>query len=183
MKSLFPETSGAIFSDCKVYRYALHRIWDRTKPLMVFVMMNPSTANDVDDDPTIRRCMSFAKREGYGGISVKNVFALRSPYPKSLLEIDDPFGPENEQHLLNACLDARVLVPNVEGWPEAKAWPKIVVAWGNRFGGARLEKWYDKAVDALRGLTVYCLGTNAGGEPKHPLYVHGKTPLIPWRVT
>lgn len=96
------ERAGAILSACGTYRYHLWRLWDKALPVMVFVMQNPSTADASHDDPTIRKCIGFAKRHGYGGISVRNIFALRATDERILLTHHDPFGPENDAHLLAA---------------------------------------------------------------------------------
>ncbi len=86
--------TGAELSPCKAYRYALWRRWSDAPPVL-FVMLNPSTADESQDDPTIRRCISFAKQWGHGGIIVGNLFAFRSPYPNDLQTAADPIGPEN----------------------------------------------------------------------------------------
>lgn len=88
---------GAIISDCQQYRYALWRIWDETKPFVMFIMLNPSKADAETDDNTVRRCIGFAKSWGYGGIYICNLFAYRSTDPKVLLKVDNPFGDQNIQ--------------------------------------------------------------------------------------
>ena len=90
---------GALMSDCKVYRYRLWRIWEEAKPKVMFIMLNPSTADGKMDDPTVRRCISFAKSWGYGGLYVANLFAYRSTQPKDLLEQTDVVGLDNSFHL------------------------------------------------------------------------------------
>ena len=94
--------SGAVISRCSQYRYDLWRIWDRDSPIMVFVMLNPSTADAGADDPTLRRCIGFARRHGFGGIRVRNVFALRATDSGELSQHPDPCGPLNE-HFLRQC--------------------------------------------------------------------------------
>src|SRR4051812_38069896 len=98
--TLFEEDNlnGAIFSSCRKYRYALYRIWDESKPLVMFIGLNPSTANESKNDPTIRRVITFAKQWGYGGVYMMNLFGLVSPYPKDLLNSVDPIG-ENDIYL------------------------------------------------------------------------------------
>lgn len=169
--NLFDEPAfqtGALISHCGQYRYHLWRVWEPLLPTMVFVMQNPSTADATTDDPTIRKCIGYAKREGYGGISVRNVFALRATDERKLLEHPDPFGPDNEAHLL-AARSVSLLT-------------RLVVAWGERLGGKRLARHYNHAAVCLAPLSPYCLGVNKSGEPKHPLYLKGDTPLIPWRM-
>ena len=89
---------AAVISHCKRYRYRLARHWGAGSALP-FVMLNPSTADADNDDPTIRRCIAFAKREGAGGIVVANLFAFRATSPADMLAAPNPFGPENEGHL------------------------------------------------------------------------------------
>lgn len=85
----------AIISEDEKYRYQLSRCWDETKPRILFIMLNPSTADANIDDPTIRRVISFAKSWGYGGVYVGNLFAFRSTDPKGLKQIADPVGENN----------------------------------------------------------------------------------------
>jgi hypothetical protein len=99
---------GAIISECKRYRYQLWRIWDESKPLVLFIMHNPSTADENEDDPTIRRCIGFAKSWGYGGIMVGNMCAYRCTDPKELkkVEFEDLWSLENIEHIcemINKC--------------------------------------------------------------------------------
>ena len=89
----------ADISDCGAYRYRLTREWS-DKPLLPFVMLNPSDANAEIDDPTIRRCMGFARAWGYGGIVVGNLYAFRTPYPETLWKAPDPYGPLNDAALI-----------------------------------------------------------------------------------
>ena len=157
---------GAILSPCGAYRYRLWRQWDDLRPILVWVMMNPSTADDVDDDSTIRRVVDFSKRFGFGGIDVLNVFALRSTDPRRLLAHPDPFGPDNERTLMDAR--HRHLLSN------------LVVAWGNPLGGRRLANYYQRARVALCTQNPQCLGANKNGHPKHPLYLRAAAALRPW---
>lgn len=158
------EDRGAIISECGMYRYHLWRVWDKDLLCLVWVMQNPSTANATDDDPTIRKCIAIARHHGYGGISVRNVFALRATDERELLKHTDPVGPENEQHLLAA----RSIAPMT----------RLVLAWGNRFGGKALAHHYQNAANILGGLEPYCLGTTAAGEPLHPLFQKNKADLV-----
>ncbi len=151
------DQNGAILSDCGAYRYHLWRVWNIESPIMVFVMCNPSTADAFEDDPTIRRCIGFAKREGYGGISVRNVFALRSTDPSALLSHPDPYGPENEQHLLSAC--------------SVSLMTRLICAWGVPVKGNRLRHYYQQAGTILQCQRPDCLGTTKQGHPRHPLYL------------
>ena len=144
---------GAQFSDDRKYRYALWRIWDTEKPLVMFIGLNPSTANEKADDPTIRRVVSFARSWGYGGVYMMNLFAIVSSDPAILKTVDDP-TKENDHYLIGVG----VLCKNV------------VFAWGN-FKEAEERA---KVVSAMFPKAT-CLGKNKNGTPKHPLYIASKT--------
>ncbi len=152
--------STAVMSPCGKYRYLLTRYWERGKALG-FLMLNPSTADGMLDDPTIRRCVGFAKREGYAGIKVVNLFAFRASKPAELDRVADPVGKSNQDALKNLSCD------------------KVVAAWGS-FNVP--EHVINDAVKILcdSGAKVVCLGTTRSGAPRHPLYVSGDTPLEPW---
>jgi hypothetical protein len=153
---------GAAISEDEVYRYTLWRQWGTGQP-MVFVMLNPSTADAEQDDPTIRRCVSFAKREGYGGIHVVNLFAYRATDPADLLRCPvDVVGPENDYHIREAGRMARL-------------GGKVVAAWGAHATATSLRV---NAVRMALRAPIYCLGLTKQGAPRHPLYVRGDAPLI-----
>ena len=146
----------ARISPCSMYRYSLSRTWDTSLPRVLFVGLNPSTADDQCDDPTVRRCIGFAQRWGYGGLILVNLFAYRTTDPSGLTEVDDPIGSENDHWI--AVEQARV--------------DRVVAAWGNH--GVLLNR--DEAV--LETLTrAYCLGITKAGCPRHPLYLAATTPL------
>lgn len=164
---------GALFDATGRYRYRLWRTWDSALPRVAFVMLNPSTADHREDDPTIRRCIGFARQWGYGSLGVVNLFAYRTPSPVALARAVDPVGPDNDRHLRAVCGRAR----------------DVVVAWGvhGRLHGR------DRAVVALlarrgrrdrgdRGqrAPLLCLGTTRGGHPRHPLYLARDTRLRPF---
>lgn len=155
------ERRSATFDATRTYRYALERRWSEASPA-VFVMLNPSTADANADDPTIRRCTAFAKREGCGGLIVVNLFALRATDPQELYSHPDPVGPQNDGILYEATH---------QGSP-------LIAAWGAH------GTLHDRAETVARLLEfndVMCLGTTKNGHPRHPLYVHGNTPLTVWR--
>lgn len=154
---LQPTSSGAAISRCGIYRYALWRRWSEAPPVL-FVMLNPSTADASQDDPTIRRCISFAQRWGHGGILVGNLFALRSPDPRQLRTASDPIGPQNERWLRRLSQQSAV----------------VVGAWGNH--GTLLNR--GEAV-AARFPGMLCLGLTQQGQPRHPLYVPGDASFVP----
>lgn len=142
----------ATFSPDQVYRYTLGRRWDAEKPQIAFIMLNPSTATETVSDPTIRRCIGFAKTWGFGALEVGNLFALRSTDPEALYGHSDPIGPENDSAILGIVSRS----------------DKVVVAWGNhgKFKGR------DKQVLGLIPHPV-ALKITASGQPIHPLYVEG----------
>jgi hypothetical protein len=157
--------SDAAISACGRYRYSLSRRWDDDplKPLVGWIMLNPSTANHTVDDPTIRRCMGFAKAWGFAGITVRNLFALRATDPRELYKSDDPIGPENDKSIIEMMGECQ----------------SFVAAWGVH--GAMLDR--DKAVlkmFAERGKQVHCIGLTKDSFPKHPLYVAGNAELVPY---
>lgn len=148
----------AVISDCQKYRYSLERVWDSSKPSIGFIGLNPSTADAFIDDPTIRRCIQFAKDWGGGGIYMVNLFAFRATSPKDMLSQTDPIGQENDQHLLKMASQVS----------------KIIACWGNDGGHQNRAN----NVKVLLNCEMACFAINKGGEPKHPLYVKGSTELI-----
>lgn len=156
----------ATISDDGLYRYVLGRRWsDEEDAFATFVMLNPSTADAEVDDPTIRRCISFAQSWGMGGLRVVNLYALRATRPEALWNVADPVGPENDYYLTWIADMAKAT-----GWP-------LVAAWGANAKQGRVQD-----VLGLRWMqfSLQCLGITKAGAPRHPLYVKGATPLIPW---
>lgn len=151
--------SGAEFSPCQTYRYRLWRSWTWS-PLALWCMLNPSTADASEDDATIRRVITFSRRWGFGAAMIVNAFGLRSTNPLKLNVVADPIGPDNDRHIIEAAAAADVKI----------------VAWGTH--GARFGR--DKEVLKLLGANVKCLGINADGTPKHPLYLGRETVLQPY---
>jgi hypothetical protein len=164
--SLF-EIKGPIYGasiDGK-YRYRLWRIWDESLPKVLFIMLNPSTADGLRDDPTIRRCMKFAKAWGFGGIYVGNLFAYRSTDPDNLYfhygNDQDIVGPENDKYIDEMATMCQ----------------KVVFAWGN-YGGLM-----GRGIDlAYKFQDAYCLGHTKIGHPAHPLYLKKTTELKPFKA-
>lgn len=103
-------SSDAVLSPDREYRYRLSRTWDSEKPTLGFIMLNPSTDDESEDDPTIRRCLGYAKDWGYGSILVGNLFGLRATDPSQLREHGNPVGPENDEHLQLICTEAEMVV-------------------------------------------------------------------------
>lgn len=154
---------AAVISDCGKYRYWLERMWNSEQPQPI-IMLNPSTADADLDDPTIRRCISFARREGRGGIIVVNLYGLRATDPAQLKTAHNPIGPDNDGHVGDvARWAARVDVP-------------ILCAWGSHAAQARADRIL--RLIQYEGAKTVCLGITKGGHPKHPLYVHGDQPFV-----
>lgn len=155
----------AIISHCQQYRYELGRdfVPDASNPA-IFCMLNPSTADAMLDDPTIRRCMQFAKDNGYDSLKVVNLYAYRSPSPKSLWLTEDPVGVENDHYLRNLFSTHK----------------KIICAWGGNAKMGRVIEVYNM-LNQL-GVEMYCLGTTKAGMPKHPLYIKGDQPFIEFNL-
>lgn len=151
---------GAIISPCGKYRYYLQRPLEGKGRRVVFVMLNPSTADAERDDPTIRRCLGFARREGASMLQVVNLFAYRATDPLELLKQSDPAGPENGGHLFAACTYPGALV---------------IAAWGA--GGTPEHSIRFQELARAWGVSLWCLGRTKDGSPKHPLYVKGTTQL------
>ncbi|AXQ68351.1 hypothetical protein HOT99_gp266 [Caulobacter phage CcrBL10] len=159
---------AAILSQCETFRYMLMRVWDPSKPLLIFMMLNPSTATARLDDNTIRRCMGFARRDDYGGIIVVNLFAFRSKSPAIMKAAPDPIGP----------LNARFLQHAFEYAVTAKA--DVIAGWGVH--GEFKDQDYGAVQQAeITGVEVKCLGKSKDGHPRHPLYIAGDQPFEPLR--
>jgi hypothetical protein len=154
----------AIISPDGIYRYHLTRRWN-AGPLLPFIMLNPSTADADIDDPTIRRCMGFAKRERASGIVVGNVYAFRATKPTDLWKAQDPHGPENDAALRRIAAESLL-----DGVP-------IVCAWGAHASNANRHI----AILQAAGASLVCLGKTKHGAPRHPLYVKGNQPLESFR--
>ena len=149
-------TGGATFSRDRRYRYRLWRRWDPVRPVVAFVMLNPSTADARHDDPTIRRCVGFARRWGYGGIEVVNLYSYRATDPRALRTVPDPVGPGNRRHIRRALRRAAL----------------VVLAWGANARG-----------DGLGTVAqAHCLGLTRAGQPRHPLYLRRDVQPRPYGV-
>lgn len=160
----------AWFSDCGTYRYALLRFidlgldgLDRQDRSVNFVMLNPSTADDVADDPTIRRCIGYARRWGYDELIVTNLFAYRATDPTVMLRADDPIGPENDEYIRKI----------------AGAADLVVLAWGSHGDYQRRDEEVRRII-AGTGTVAHCLTTTATGQPGHPLYLARHLEPVPY---
>lgn len=159
---------GAILSDCGRYRYRLWRDLEpsleeagRKPETVLFLMLNPSTADHREDDPTIRRCVGFARRLGYQRLSVGNLYAFRATDPAQLQEAQDPVGPGNDAHL----------------WKLAREADQIVAAWGANPGPVLEREREVRELVASTTSRIFCLGTTKAGRPRHPLYLPKDTDL------
>lgn len=154
--------TGATFSEDRVYRYQLWRIWDKGKSYLNVIGLNPSTADETKDDPTIRRCLGFAKSWGHGGLYMTNLFAFRATKPADMKKQSDPIGPDNDKWLVETASNAGLVVAawgaNGDG-----NWGKPDGKWRQR--DAQVERMIEK-------LHVFRL-TPKGGMPEHPLYLPG----------
>ena len=154
MDDLF-DKNGALFSEKRKYRYCLWRIWDEFLPMIMFIGLNPSTANEEQDDPTIRRVVGFARSWGYGGVYMLNLFTYVTAYPAVLMKCNNP--------LMLSDWYLRLYAKEVD---------KIVFAWGS------FPEAFERA-EKVKGMfpIAYCLGQNSNGSPKHPLYLKSDTRL------
>ena len=148
---------NAIFSDCRKYRYALSRTWNGKKKAILFIGLNPSTADEKIDDPTIRRCINYAQNWGYGSLLMVNLFAYRATKPTELKKVKNPIGNDNDLHIKEL----------------SKKVDLAVAAWGNE--GSLLDR--DKEVKKIIP-NLMCLKINKSGQPAHPLYQKKDLQLI-----
>jgi hypothetical protein len=155
--------SVAVYSDCETYRYSLTRVWDDAGERALFIMLNPSTATEVQNDPTVERCERRARALGFGAFRVLNIFAFRATDPRVMRAAPDPVGPENDAAIRDSL-----------PWAD-----RIICAWGTH--GAHLSR--GPAVEALlrrEGVALSHLGLSKGGHPKHPLYIGYQVQPMPW---
>jgi len=152
--------SVAVYSDCECYRYRLTRVWSEGG---LFVMLNPSTATELQNDPTVERCERRARALGFGGFAVANIFAFRATDPQVMRAAADPVGPENDRAILEL----------------AGAAARIICGWGSHGAhlgrGAEVERLLRRA-----GHGLHHLGLNQGGQPRHPLYIGYDRQPEPW---
>ena len=157
------------FSPDRRHRYSLiHRCDPLLVPaeagrLILWIGLNPSTADERQLDPTLTRIRSFSRREGFDGFWMANLFALRTPYPKEMMADPDPVGPENDAALLAAAARCE----------------RIVAAWGV---SGEFQARAEAVARLLAGHDLWCLGTTQDGHPRHPLYVAAKQPLVRWKA-
>lgn len=146
------------------YRYSLGRTWDPTLPRVCWILLNPSVADADQDDPTLRRCIAFSRREGFGSLVLVNLFARRCTRPVHLNDPGDPVGPENTTAITQAVSDSL----------------RVIVGWGAHRLARR--RGYALSVRAAHygHEDLWCLGLTSSGAPRHPLYVRGDAKLVRW---
>jgi hypothetical protein len=155
--------SSAVYSDCENYRYALTRSWDPAAGRVLFVMLNPSKATELQNDPTVERCERRARALGFGAFRVTNIFAWRETNPHLMRKAADPIGPDND----------RVLIAGSD-WAN-----QIIAAWGTH--GAHLNRGPATAELLWKaGKPIFHLGLTKHGHPKHPLYIRYTQQPEPW---
>jgi len=155
--------SGATFSPCRRWRYLLWRRWDASKPVANFLMLNPSTADEVKLDPTCSRARDYAERWGYGALIVTNIFSFRNTNPNEMKAAADPVGPGNDAAIIKAARDSAL----------------VVCAWGNH--GTHASRSTRVVEILLKGrVKLHALRVNANGEPSHPLYLPGNLKPVSW---
>lgn len=146
--------SKVAYSECGAYRYSLSRCWLHAKPMVNFVMLNPSKADELRNDPTVERCERRARRLGFGGFTVTNIFAWRDTDPFAMRRADQPIGPDNDHVLLDTAATAQM----------------VIVAWGthgaHQTRGPQVAEMFRAA-----GIKMHHLGLSKHGHPKHPLYI------------
>jgi len=155
--------STATYSGCERYRYALTRTWDPQGKGVLFVMLNPSKATEVQNDPTVERCERRARALGFGAFRVTNIFAWRDTDPFGMRKAADPVGPDNDRAILDGA-----------AWAD-----QIIAAWGTH--GAHLGRGpQTEALLRQTGQPLYSLGLSKHGHPKHPLYISYTQQPILW---
>lgn len=158
--------STAELDDSGRYRYDLTRTWSPSGPRCGWVMLNPSTADADRDDPTIRRCIGYARAWGFGGITVRNLFAYRARNPADLATAADPVGPGNDAWLAGRWDGVTVVVA---AWGTGR-WPML---------GGRASH-VARILRRLDGVRVVCLRAGKDGHPVHPLYQRGDLDPVAW---
>jgi hypothetical protein len=159
------QSATAKFSPCRTYRYSLGRVWDPRAPSACWILLNPSTADERQLDPTLRRCVGFSSAWGFGSMLVVNLFAFRSPYPSRVYAAKDPVGPRNDYFIRRIARRA----------------DKVIVGWGVH--GKLLDR-QGRVLELLKssGTKAWCLGTTKTHHPKHPLYLAASTKLVPYDI-
>ena len=156
-----PVNTGAEFSPCRTWRYALWREWG-AGPFVSFIGLNPSTADETVNDNTVSRCIKFAEYWGFNGMRMLNIFAFRATDPARMKRAKDPIGPDNDQAILRYLMDRRNRL--------------IVACWGVH--GSHMSRGWEVRKKLLEGWNLKCFGTTKAGAPKHPLYLPSDAELV-----
>ena len=153
---------GVRLSSCKKHRLQLWREWDSNLPKVLFIMLNPSTADHEQDDPTLRRCIDFAKQWGYGGLYIGNLYSLRAADPKTLVKVSKFNHRDNYKHIVSIALQCQL----------------VVCAWGNY----PIIKKLGIPLNIFKQLNqkLHCIALSKTGTPKHPLYLKKSLTPIPF---
>lgn len=162
-----PMTINCKFSTCRRYRYTWYHVWDYTKRPCAFIGLNPSTADEDGPDPTVRRCVNYAKGWGYGALLMLNLFAFRATDPREMMAEADPVGPENDRTIVE-----------MTKWVIDEEFGLVVAAWGAH--GAHRDR--AATVKKLLPVEVHYLTLTKGGEPGHPLYLKSLLMPTPWET-
>jgi hypothetical protein len=162
------EYSQAVYSPCETYRYLLVRTWGNADDIANFLMLNPSTATELKNDPTLARCQRRSVAWGMGGFAVTNAYALRSTDPKGLRRVEDPVGPLNDQYIIYMAQRAK----------------RLILAWGRHATfqqrGAQVLELLER--EGLLG-KAEVLALNDDGSPAHPLMLGYNVQPVPWLQT
>lgn len=169
MSDLFerPAVRSAAFSDCRRYRYTLEIIWDASRQKLVIIMLNPSTADEIRNDPTVERMERRARMLGFGGVIVLNLFAFRATDPRDMKRQQDPVGDMNDQ-FIRQHLEAALASGGT-----------VFVGWGAH-GTYAGRAGQVAAMMASIGVSPVCLAVTNSGQPVHPLYQPYEAPFRPW---
>ena len=155
--------SVAVYSGCERYRYLLMREWAPAQGRALFIMLNPSTATEVQNDPTVERCERRARTLGFGAFRVCNIFAFRATDPRVMRAAPDPVGPDNDAAILDSL-----------PWAD-----RVICAWGTH--GAHLDRGAQvEAMLRASGHALFHLGLSKAGHPKHPLYIGYAVQPVAW---
>ncbi|MEK6847490.1 MAG: DUF1643 domain-containing protein [Nanoarchaeota archaeon] len=156
--------SLARFSDCEKYRYTLNRTWDDSKGKILFIGLNPSTADEIKNDPTVTRMINFARKWGYGSVTICNLFSFRATFPDDLKKAPDPVGTETDFWLQHELVNAE----------------KIIAAWGNHGAFNSRSQQVSKILPKNK---THVFGITKLNEPKHILYLSNSSTLKPLAKT
>jgi len=156
------EDNGATFSDCRKWRYDLWRIWDPSLQRVAFIGLNPSTADETKNDPTVKRCINYAKKWGYGGMHMLNIFGYRATDPKDMKAFSEPIGPDNSSAICTIARECEL----------------VICCWGTH--GGYLGRGREVLYMLNNFMDVHCLAVTKDGYPNHPLYLKSELNPIPY---